>query len=389
VMIHLLNPAWLWGLGALLIPLAIHLLSKKPGKLMPFGSIRFLTESTSSKFRGFHPDELVLLALRCALVALLIIFLSGIKAEDTPERKLLFIEAGLEGSAHATTIRDSLLQKGYDLVAGIYIADYWGFAERLSGVDAVHIVVITRQAMTSFKGERAVRPVNVTWIPVEPESVSFDLFSFSPRNDSMITRTGSSDTRFTSYHYGENGKTAVASQNDTVRVRLVSAPEFTDERKIIVAALRSVETISPCTFDILSESDRLEETVHWTICLGVTPNNYDNVIALIPSDNKGGALIQRDTDGRKVYWRLTRRLTPTEVISENFIPRLKNILLHNRYAANERDVRMMPDEMAWSKKTDHPKSLPAERESKASTWPLVLFLITLIIERIYSFKRRQ
>lgn len=86
----LLNPIWFWALGALAIPVTIHLLSRKEGKTIRMGSIRFLTETSTSKFSSIRLNEVALLAIRSLLVLVLVVFLAGLilstigSAKSTP-----------------------------------------------------------------------------------------------------------------------------------------------------------------------------------------------------------------------------------------------------------------------------------------------------------------
>lgn len=50
-MMQLTQSVWLWGLMALALPIAIHLLSRKEGRVVPVGSLRHLRETTSQQFR--------------------------------------------------------------------------------------------------------------------------------------------------------------------------------------------------------------------------------------------------------------------------------------------------------------------------------------------------
>ena len=49
---ELINPIWLWGLTGLMIPVGIHLLSRREGKIIKIGSIRHLDETNSKQ--NFH-----------------------------------------------------------------------------------------------------------------------------------------------------------------------------------------------------------------------------------------------------------------------------------------------------------------------------------------------
>lgn len=70
-MIHFLSPAWLFSLLALAVPIAIHLLSRKTGKIIKVGSIRFLESSQSAQLRSIRLSEMSLLLVRAAMVAIL------------------------------------------------------------------------------------------------------------------------------------------------------------------------------------------------------------------------------------------------------------------------------------------------------------------------------
>ena len=69
--IEYLNPMVWWGLLGLLVPVLIHLLSKKERKIIPFGSLRFLEPIESDSARSIQLSGYVLLMLRLLLVGLI------------------------------------------------------------------------------------------------------------------------------------------------------------------------------------------------------------------------------------------------------------------------------------------------------------------------------
>ena len=71
-----LNSIWLFALGALSIPIAIHLWNIKRGKTLKVGSIAIINYSQSKRSRSFKLHDLLLLLLRCLLLALLAIALA-------------------------------------------------------------------------------------------------------------------------------------------------------------------------------------------------------------------------------------------------------------------------------------------------------------------------
>src|SRR6187401_594471 len=92
------NPIWLWALAGLLIPIGIHLLSRKEGQVIRIGSLRHLQETNTQQFKGIRLNEIVLLILRCTLIILFVLLMSGLSFErvNKSEAKWVVIEKGLE-----------------------------------------------------------------------------------------------------------------------------------------------------------------------------------------------------------------------------------------------------------------------------------------------------
>src|SRR6478735_8889858 len=86
------NPIWLWGFSALSIPLAIHLLSRKEGKVIAMGSLRHLKDANTQQFKSLRLNEIVLLLLRSLIIILLVLFLSGLQIHKTSKQKWVLVE---------------------------------------------------------------------------------------------------------------------------------------------------------------------------------------------------------------------------------------------------------------------------------------------------------
>ena len=67
------NALMLLGLIALLVPILIHLLNRSRAKIHDWGAMRFLLASLTSQNRRILVEEMILLALRCLLVAFVVL----------------------------------------------------------------------------------------------------------------------------------------------------------------------------------------------------------------------------------------------------------------------------------------------------------------------------
>src|SRR5919107_1833405 len=111
-----LNPIWLWGLTGLLIPIGIHLLSRKEGRTIKIGSVRHLEDNTTRQFKSIRLNEYLLLALRCLLITLLVFLLSDFIFNGIDEnKKWLLIEKGLECDDKLAVLIDTLQKRGFEI----------------------------------------------------------------------------------------------------------------------------------------------------------------------------------------------------------------------------------------------------------------------------------
>ena len=65
-----LNPWMLFGLGALALPILIHLWQRRRVVQIPFGTLRFLKAVAARTRRSSRIENLLLLLLRCLIFAL-------------------------------------------------------------------------------------------------------------------------------------------------------------------------------------------------------------------------------------------------------------------------------------------------------------------------------
>ncbi|HXT51893.1 MAG TPA: BatA domain-containing protein [Thermoanaerobaculia bacterium] len=97
-------PLWLLGLLGLLAPLVLHLLARGRGRRVRVGSVRLLGESPPRRPRRVQLQWLLLLALRCLLLALVALALAGPRlrreaAVAAAPRPWVLVEPGVDANA--------------------------------------------------------------------------------------------------------------------------------------------------------------------------------------------------------------------------------------------------------------------------------------------------
>src|SRR5678815_1595123 len=71
-----LNPIMLAGLAAISVPIIIHLLNRRKFRKVVWAAMKFLQNAVEQNQRRMRIEDLILLALRCLLLALLAIALA-------------------------------------------------------------------------------------------------------------------------------------------------------------------------------------------------------------------------------------------------------------------------------------------------------------------------
>jgi hypothetical protein len=192
-MIQFLSPLWLFSLFALAVPILIHLLNRRQGRTIKVGSIRFLQESHSHRFKSLKLTDPILLALRGALLASLAIFLAQpywiASKTDFVEgaQKWVLINPELLRKDHDPIVYqsiDSLASEGYELrlfatgfprvgledsvATPSGTGNYWSL---LREVDTMlpsdsKLLVLAPNRLAAFRGQRPSLHSEVEWRPV-------------------------------------------------------------------------------------------------------------------------------------------------------------------------------------------------------------------------------
>jgi len=114
------NPTYLWALLGLLVPLAIHLWSRKAGKTVKVGSTQWLIASENTRFSSLQFNEVFLFAVRTFIVLLtVLILLDLVQKRPTEDGKTaqtwVLVEEALLEDVRARPQIDSLVKAGLPL----------------------------------------------------------------------------------------------------------------------------------------------------------------------------------------------------------------------------------------------------------------------------------
>jgi hypothetical protein len=415
-----LNPIWLWGLTGLLIPIGIHLLSRKEGRTIKIGSVRHLEDSTTRQFKSIRLNEYLLLALRCLLITLLVFLLSDFVFYSINEnKKWLLIEKGLEHDDKLAVLIDTLQKSGFkirslaegfphmdDSVNSKEKTDYWLLVQDLQTKGVDQAVVLSYSYVKGFKGRRIPLPENIQWISKSSEAIEFTLSTIQISEDSVAVKVGETNANQTRFR--EIRSTMSAQQNtfasslenipqsDTISIAIVYDPTFTYDKDIITAAFHAIDKsiISVVTMkDYPTSEFSVNNKSDWIIWLSekAADGLIGNVIHYQHTSIDENLFEPEMNSTRDNFWILTKRLNEEIALRENLSVQLALILTQNdehERKVNDFDRRMLSELLLWSESAASTYKATTSTASSEKIMAIV-FLIVLLLERWLSFKRNQ
>ncbi|KAA1243251.1 BatA domain-containing protein [Aquimarina sp. RZ0] len=182
-----LNPTYLWAFLGLVIPIAVHLWSKKDGEIIKIGSTKLLIASDSRQTSSIQLHEFLLLLVRIILITVLVLLIAEprIKKKASTIPITYIIEPSLLNQERIKPLLDTietggslrLLQDGFPEIQrntsdykNIKVPNYWKLANDMEKLATDSIVVFTNAFLSGIKGKRPDSiHKNISWIPVRPD----------------------------------------------------------------------------------------------------------------------------------------------------------------------------------------------------------------------------
>ncbi|MEQ8808675.1 MAG: BatA domain-containing protein [Imperialibacter sp.] len=403
-MMQLANPMWLWGLLGLAVPLAIHLLSRKEGKVIKVGSLRHLSDSTTRQFKSVKLNEILLRALRSLLLLTVVALLAGLLFQSsTSLPKWVVVERGAEQRNGISRIIDSLTSKDYELryleqgfplpkdtMSEEQTLSLWFLAEQLGEAKISEAVVFTKPYMSGFKGKRPPKPEHIAWFDITGNPEKLPAISII-EGDSVWEVSGQIDDEFTEITTEKvdvKGSTAV--EVPIKKVVVVSDEEYTYDAKVLKTALLVLNDLPGFRIDIQSVSAASfsadeEAVVFWLASIAAPA--LDNDFVFLEETTSDDLLVQLS----QKQWQLTRRLNKRVVLEEQLIIELSKFFDADLPAMAESDHRTMPEDWRWSKVVPEEVDVDSNTANYAdiNQWLVALLILTLVIERLVAWRRGQ
>ncbi|RPG35675.1 MAG: hypothetical protein CBB72_005220 [Muricauda sp. TMED12] len=419
------NPSYLWALLGLLVPLAIHLWSKKEAKTIKIGSIQLLDESNSRQSSSIQLNEWFLLLLRMLIIALVVLLMAGPKWRTKGNQKEItyLVEASIANEASISTILDSLqedspvllLKNGFPAweAEANYQTDkeqpnYWQLVQKMDSLRSDSVVVFTKALVKGIKSMRPNTQKKIHWVVMESEETQdIPLLAFNDESGVEL-RTSSSSGRTTEIRketlaegfevindslrlLSEEPTMIPLKTRGTLVINLYTDENFERDEKYIEASFRALSVFLKREIVIQKEEKSTDNPVDLNIWLSNEPKNDSKGKWLVYQENPVAKKLI-EAGHRKNLFYLTSRLNPKNTVDQHLPEQLLNIL------ALDKDLNALVakvDARQLDESELRPNYVEPKRKRERATlldvslWVFFILAALLIVERLISNYRKQ
>ena len=436
----LANPIYLWSFMGLLLPLAVHLWSKRDARVIKVGSIKFLEGTDAAKRNAIHFNEFWLFLLRALAILILAFILSGpgIIGRKIHARITYLIEPALVSDGQLKDILDGLgnnnlhlLKTGfpeYDPAMFSQTSDaalkktelppnYWQLAQEMQQLDTDSLVVFTRALSSGIYGKRPLLHKNIKWIVIDPKPITSMAISARRDGEKIQLLLASSDHKKLTYSHKKldlndknlqvnpNGDSILVDRTmgsqklklDSLKpliVEMVFDKGFTSEKEYIEASLRALVTYldRPINLKFVHDREslpsRLPDLLVW-LRQDSLPNYKGKILTYAPN-TFAKAIITTTPD--KNRFALTTLLNAENTVEQHLPEQLLKLLdqhhnlKENRQLFDKRQItidELKPNYLSGKSRVNRAEVLDI------TPWLWALLFIVLLTERVISRKRNQ
>ncbi|UBZ13472.1 BatA domain-containing protein [Flagellimonas marinaquae] len=419
------NPSYLWALLGLLVPLAIHLWSKKEAKTIKIGSIQLFDESNSRQSSSIQWNEWLLLLLRMLIVALVVFLMAGPQWRTKGDRKQVtyLVETSLAIDASISKILDSLQENSpVFLLANGFPAweadgdyqmhkeqpNYWQLVQKMDSLRSDSIVVFTKALQKGFRSMRPNTQKKIHWVVTDTEGIQDQpLMAFKGKDGiELVTVSSSGKTTKTNKNVWDDGfevindslrllsdepKIVPLKKLDTLHVNMFVEAEFEREGNYIEASFKALSTFLKREILIHKHGDSMSNQADLNVVLGNTDNNQLEGKQLVYQENPlSEELIEAGPEKNLFY--LTSRLNPKNTMEQRLPEQLLQLLeldsdVRNLVASS--DIRQMDEGQLRPNYVEPKRKRERATLLDISLWIFGILAVLMIVERLLSNYKKQ
>ena len=428
------QPSYLWALLGLLVPIAIHLWSKKEAKTIKIGSVQLLSESKSRQSSSIQLNEWWLLLLRMAIISLITLVMAKpqwqskvnnskltyiIEPEFVKNEKFMARFTDLQADQEIRLLQSGLPINDIENTNSedFRSADYWSLASEMDALQTDSIIVFSNGYAKGLKGARPETNHDINWIvldstqtvekPLLAYQTEENITLFTANNGPVASKIATKNIELGDvYQLTSNGDSLqVLSSNSnstkipliqqpTLEVSLIYADSLSADKTYIAAALAALSTYLNRDINVESSLDNevLEnKESDLTIWLSIKPAPVSAQKKLVfKNDTISNALIIKGEDENTFY--ITERITTENAVSGRLTEKLLSILDVNKEVRElqaKADIRSVTEADLKTNFIENKASKTHKASWNLNPYVWVVLFVLLILERFVAYKRTQ
>jgi len=398
------QPIFLWALAGLSVPIAIHLLSKKEGKVIRLGSLRHVRETSTQQFKSIRLNEWLLLALRCLIVVLWAMLLSGLQFDQTKNQKWLVVDPSVKNHPMAKKWMDSLQVQGFELYwladgfpkeePSVTSKNYWESIASLRQRELQRVIVLSASGVEQFVGIRESLPASIQWITLPALEQRFVAEVLQKSNNDYSIRLGTSSSDATEF---ETIRTS--SKIDSVETKsmfqqtvlIVADEAFEKDARMLKASLQAIQEKLPIQLTIQQQNsgNYKSHSSDWIFWLSNKKfPSSDSVSVMFYNPDSESAILKSVVPKQ---WAMTKRLSISIMEETNFTLQLASILIPETEkwkSIRHQDKRALPDSFLQSTTSSGVVS-DAIIENHFNYYLFILLLLVFMLERWVAYRKNK
>ena len=430
-----LNPLYLWALLGVLVPIAIHLWSRKKEVIIKVGSIELFKQTLPKNIRTLRLNELLLLCLRVLILALVAVIISGPQIKNRVEKLsvLYLFEPSLLSTEQVKKLQDTInpkaarvLTDGFPKInnykttsASIQTPLYWQLIKDIDDLPSDSIVIFSNGYINGIKGKRPATSKAIQFVNLNKADDYQVIVNASAYKDSvalLLMRGTEKNLQFETLqlamhddriYFNENNDSITynrqslpVSKVKEYRILICYNDRLDQERLYIEAAYRAIAKYKRLPLKLQTRRTKGTNTFKdssataphdISIYLGVPPkiNQIEPYLQYEPDDLARSLIIKGSEPNQYL---LTERLNSENIIAGNLTEALLKLLPiqpNLEASINRFDKRIMAAASLLPKLNQRSDSKRDEIKTDLSKWFWVLLILTIVLERILAKYRKQ
>ena len=365
-----LNPYMLWGLLAVALPVIIHFWYQKKGKQIAWAASQWLIDKTSLQHRGIRLDEIPLLLIRCLLIILLAMLLSkpilNWFGKDVKKEEVHLVQADPKVASNFRFEIESALKKkekviwiGADLEP---LIDIGAIPAEKSGL------LFLQQSINSIAND----------------NTNLHLYLNNNQNISLLPRifipgTYKLNAIKDSARKSENPLIGLAQKIGRDNIKVLIDYRNPDEAETVQAGLAALEAVFKLSFDV----DFKTSVQNKYDCIFTDKpilNRNEQTLYVVPERNIGDGVF-----ANVVQVSDSLRLETSAMVQNGQLPEWLGELLIEHYNLDETKNPLSQKQLNAA--FESVKAAKGQSADDLQKWLLLLFVLTLLVERWISLKQ--